>query len=194
MTGGIGAGKSSFCRLVAGCGRACVIDADEQVHRILRENPDVKAAVTARFGPAVTDARGEIDRARLAAVVFEDPAQRRILEGIVHPLVQAALARHVAALKQNPATDIVLVEIPLLAEVGRPAWCDRVICIEAPREVRLERLVRKGMPREDAMRRISQQADDAQRRECATEVIENRGDLAALTRVARELWERWRRD
>jgi dephospho-CoA kinase len=193
VTGGIGAGKSAFCRALAGLPGVRVLDADEVVRRLLAEDAEVREQVGARFGPAVMGAEGRIDRARLAEAVFRDAGERRALEAILHPRVREELAEAVRALREAEGVAIVVVQVPLLAETGRPPWCDSVVTIEADEETRLRRGVLGGGDADDLRRRMAAQAGPAQRRAVADHVVANEGDLAHLEREARRLYETWRR-
>ncbi|MBM3317754.1 MAG: dephospho-CoA kinase [Candidatus Eisenbacteria bacterium] len=188
VTGGIGAGKSAFCEYLARKPGARCLSADREAHALLERDPAVVDAVAEAFGARVRDSRGGIDRGRLAEVVFAEPDRLRILEGILHPRVRARLAAQVARLKADPATAIVLVEIPLLLEAGVPDWCDWVLALEAPRAARLARLAARGLAPEEARRRMALQAEDAARAVIADERIVNDGDRAALERRADRWW------
>lgn len=188
VTGGIGSGKSAFCARLASRPGVRLLSADAIVHRLLAQDPAVRAEVLEAFGPGVLDASGAIDRPRLAALAFPDSGGRRRLEAILHPRVRAALAAEVGRLKADPGAVMVLVEIPLLLEAGIPDWCDWVVALDAPREVRLARLAARGMPAEEAERRMASQGDDAALGELADERLVNDGDLDALDRLADAWW------
>lgn len=186
LTGGIGSGKSTVSRLLADRG-AIVIDADAVYHELIRAGAAGFDAVVARFGPGIVGDDGEIDRARLAEIVFADEAARAALNEITHPLVGEEMMRRVAA---APADAIVVMDIPLLAEGGkdRASAYPAVIVVEAPAETRLERLLVRGMDADDARARMERQASDDERREIATHVVDNSGDLAALDAQVESLW------
>ncbi len=190
VTGGIGSGKSTFCRLLRTRPGVAAIDADRVVRGLLACSPGVGREVGARFGPGVLTRAGRVDRRRLGQRVFADPRALRRLEALLHPIVLARLARRVAALKRRPGVAIVLVEIPLLAEVGRPDWCDVVVTVEAGRRQRLERLAARGLEPDRARQRMARQAGDARRRRMADYVIRNDRGLVQLERAAGELWRR----
>jgi dephospho-CoA kinase len=194
VTGGIGAGKTTFCRALAGLPGVVVLEADAVAHRALAENDGVRRAVRERFGSAVFDAGDRIDRARLARIVFADARAREALEAIVHPVVRAELAARVAGLRRAPGVAIVLVEIPLLAEVGVPAWCERVVTVEADPATRLARAGARGRDRDAISRRMAAQAGEAARRAIAQTVVVNEGDREELERAARRLYDQWRAD
>jgi dephospho-CoA kinase len=140
-----------------------------------------------RFGPGVLDADGRLDRSALARVAFATEHARKDLEAITHPAIQAEFARRVLA---APADAIVVLDVPLLVESGkaneRGYHC--VIVVEAPREVRLDRLVGRGVDRADAEARMAAQATDEERRAIATWVLHNDGDLANLERQVETVW------
>lgn len=185
LTGGIGAGKSTVAAKLSELG-ARVIDADALSREVVAPNTEGLAAVVSRFGPEVLGADGALDRAELAKIVFNSPPARAELEAIVHPLVRARARELTDAM---PEDAIVLQDIPLLAETGQATGFHLNIDVEAPRELRLERLAARGLPRDDALRRIDAQASDAERREVCDVVIHNGGDLHELERRVTLLWE-----
>ncbi|MCL9794685.1 dephospho-CoA kinase [Frankia sp. AgKG'84/4] len=184
LTGGIGSGKSAVSARLEGRG-ATVIDADRIAREVVAPGTPGLAAVLAAFGPAVAAPDGSLDRPALGRVVFADPAARARLEAIVHPLIRARTQQRIAGLDPD---GIAVHDIPLLVETGAAGSYDLVLVVEAPRELRLERLAGRGLPRDEALARMSSQASDEQRRAVADVVIDNGGDLADLdTRVA-EVW------
>ncbi len=190
VTGGIGAGKSTFCRLLRARPGVAHIDADRIVRGLLAHSPRIRAEVVARFGRGVLARDGTLDRGKLAARVFGDRRALRRLEAILHPVVLERLQRKVDRLKRGDGIAIVVVEIPLLVEVGVPAWVDRVVTVEADRATRLARLERRGIGADQARRRMRRQADDRRRRRAADWVVRNDGSIANLERGAHRLWER----
>ena len=185
LTGGIGAGKSTVAAKLSQLG-ARVIDADALSREVVAPDTEGLAAVVSRFGPAVLTADGVLDRARLAAIVFDSPPARAELEAIVHPRVRAR-ARELTDAQPDDA--IVVQDIPLLAETGQAPGFHLNIDVEAPRELRLERLAERGLPRDDALRRIDAQASDAERREVCDLVLYNRDGVDDLERHVAMLWE-----
>jgi dephospho-CoA kinase len=151
VTGGIGAGKSEALRAFARHG-AAVISSDEIVHDLLRSDEDVRAAVRERFGDGVFGPEGQIDRGRIADVVFADPEQLDWLERLLHPRVVAAYLRWRDDLASRPDSPAVCVtEVPLLYEVGGDTRFDAVVVISAAPDVRVSRQVR---PMQDRERRL----------------------------------------
>lgn len=192
VTGGIGAGKSSFCRVLSELGSVARLDADAIVHDLLSSDGPCQAAVADHFGPRVLRSDGAIDRESLAAIVFADASARRELEEILHPEVRRILAQRVADLKREKRVDIVLVEIPLLAEKGAPPWIDRVVTVEADERIRRARLAEKGLSPSEISRRMAAQASQAERERVADHVVRNDADLAALAKEALRLLQEWR--
>ena len=163
---------------------AVVIDADAIAREVVEPGQPGLAAVVSRFGPEVLDGGGRLDRPALAALVFDDAAARADLNAIVHPLVAAETARRMAAAAPDA---VVVIDVPLLVEAARSGY-DVVVIVEAPEEVRLERLVRRGMSPDDARRRMAAQASDAERRKVADVVLDNSGSPEDLERQVDSLW------
>jgi dephospho-CoA kinase len=142
ITGGIGAGKSETLRAFARHG-AAVISSDEIVHRLLRDEPEVKGAIVERFGAEVLGADGEIDRGRVGKIVFGDRAQLAWLEELLHPRVAAEYLHwrdELARLPEPPA--LCVTEVPLLYETGGDARFDAVVAVTASTAIRTSRTIR----------------------------------------------------
>ncbi len=155
ITGGIGAGKSAALRAFARHG-AAVISSDEIVHELLRDDPEVKAAVLERFGEGVLGEDGEIDRARVGQVVFSDRPALLWLEQLLHPRVVARYLgwrEELSALPEPPA--VCVTEVPLLYEVGGESRFDKVVVVTASPEVRVSRRI--GPLREREQRLIPEE-------------------------------------
>ena len=151
VTGGIGAGKSEALRALARHG-AAVISSDEIVHDLLRSDEDVRAAVRERFGDGVFGPEGQVDRGRIADIVFADPEELDWLERLLHPRVIAAYLRWRDDLASRPDPPAVCVtEVPLLYEVGGDTRFDAIVVISAAPDVRVSRQVR---PMQDRERRL----------------------------------------
>jgi dephospho-CoA kinase len=141
VTGGIGAGKSEALRAFERHG-AAVLSSDAIVHRLLREDDEVKAALAERFGPEVLDEAGQVDRAAVARIVFGDRDELAWLERLLHPLVVAEYLEWRSRLAERPKPPSVCVtEVPLLYEVGGETRFDAVVVITAPEELRAQRAV-----------------------------------------------------
>jgi dephospho-CoA kinase len=176
VTGGIGAGKSEALRAFARHG-AAVISSDEIVHDLLRSDDKVRAAVRERFGDAVFDPEGHVDRGCVADIVFADPEQLDWLERLLHPRVVAAYLRWRDELGRSPDPPAVCVtEVPLLYEVGGDSSFDAVVTISAAPEVRVSRQVR---PMQDRERRLIPDEEKLRRADFA---YVNDGSLEELDR------------
>ncbi|MDT3438309.1 MULTISPECIES: dephospho-CoA kinase [unclassified Pseudofrankia] len=184
LTGGIGSGKSAVSARLAEHG-AVVVDADKLARDVVAPGTPGLTAVAEAFGPGVLRPDGSLDRAALGQIVFADPAARRRLEGITHPLIRDETARRFAA---PPPDAVVVHDIPLLVEAGMGKGYDLVVVVEAPRELRLERLAGRGLPRDQAEARMATQADDAARRAVADVLLDNSGTLAGLHAQVDALW------
>jgi dephospho-CoA kinase len=141
ITGGIGAGKSTALRAFAQHG-AAVVSSDEIVHQLLRDDPEVKRAVVERFGEEVLGPDGEIDRAKVGQIVFDDRPALAWLEQLLHPRVVARYLSWREDLAKLPSPPKVCVtEVPLLYEVGGETRFDKVVVITASPEVRISRRI-----------------------------------------------------
>ncbi|HEV2890166.1 MAG TPA: dephospho-CoA kinase [Frankiaceae bacterium] len=184
LTGGIGSGKSEVARLLAARG-AYVIDSDVLAREVVAPGTPGLNAVTEEFGDGVLAPDGSLDRAALAAVVFGDAEARARLNAIVHPLVGAAAAKRYAA---APPGGVVVHDVPLLVETGMVPLFDVVVVVDAPDDLRVERLVRRGLTEADARARIAAQAGREERNAVADVVVENDGTLEDLRDRVADLW------
>ncbi|MEZ0580890.1 dephospho-CoA kinase [Nocardioides sp. MH1] len=186
LTGGIASGKSTVSALLREHG-AVVIDADQLAREVVAKGTPGLEQVVEAFGPEILTPEGEMDRAAVGAIVFADEGRRRVLESIVHPLVFERVVELEAA---AGADDLVVHDIPLLAESGRADTFDAVLVVDAPAEVQVERMLRdRGWTQEDAESRIAAQATRADRLAVATHVIDNTGTLDDLRRRVTEVVE-----
>jgi dephospho-CoA kinase len=177
LTGGVASGKSTVSGMLRELG-AVVIDADLIAREVVEPGTPGLARVVEAFGPEVLTAEGTLDRPRLGAIVFGDEERRRVLEGIVHPLV---FERTVELEQAAPEGAVVVHDIPLLAESGRADTFDAVVVVDAHPDHQLERMLRdRGWTHEEARARIGAQASREERHAIATYVIDNSGTLADL--------------
>ena len=149
LTGGIGSGKSSVARLFAARGVE-VIDTDALAHELTAPGGAAMAAIRAAFGAEVIDERGALDRERMRRQVFADPAARKRLEAMLHPMIRAEIERRRAA----ATSAYVILMIPLLVESGDPRRrCDRVLVVDCPEEEQVRRVMRGAISRVPRWRR-----------------------------------------
>jgi dephospho-CoA kinase len=194
LTGGIGSGKSTVARILAGLG-CQTIDADAIVSRLYRAGAAGHEALVREYGRAILRDDGEIDRPKLAAIAFASPEGARKLNALIHPLVIEEQAREIAAEEARaPGDRIVVVEATLLIESGGRDRYDRIIVVDADPDVQVERAVARGMDRADVERRIAHQLPREERLRHADYVIGNNGDLAELEGATREVFAKLKGD
>jgi dephospho-CoA kinase len=187
LTGNIAAGKSSVAEVWRSLG-ATVVDADELARRAVEPGTPAHAAIAAEWGPWVLEDGGELDRAALRQIVFADPEARARLEGIVHPAVAALRDEHYREAASR-GDRLVVADIPLLFEVGMADEFDVVVLVDAPEEVRLQRLVAdRGLDADEARRMIAAQMPAELKRARADVVIPNVGTRGDLQDRARDVW------
>lgn len=185
LTGGLGAGKSAVAAIFKELG-AVVIDADAIARDVVAPGTAGLDAVVDAFGEEVLLPDGSLDRRALAARVFEDPAARKLLGAITHPLVYQESARLQRA---APREAIVVNDIPLIVENGVAARYHLCIVVAAPERTRLKRAVARGtMTEEDALARMRAQADDSARRAAADVWLRNEGTAAELRATVETMW------
>jgi dephospho-CoA kinase len=187
LTGGIGSGKSTVAGLLEQRG-ARIVDADAAARAVVEPGQPALAALAARFGDGILLPDGRLDRAGLARIAFSDEESRLALNGITWPAIVEEFGREIDA---SPTDAVVVCDVPLLAEGGPGAEREyaAVIVVEAPLAVRLDRLVDRGLARDDAERRMTAQASDDERREYATHVVVNDGDMESLGRQVDAIWD-----
>jgi len=179
LTGGIASGKSTVAKLLAARG-AAVLDADQLARQVVEPGQPALAELVARFGAAILSADGRLDRKRLGAIAFADPAARIDLGRITHPRIAAASAAAIATWADAGA-NIVFYEASLLVENRAHTGLAGLIVVALPVELQHARLIgRDGLSPEEASARIAAQAPLADKLAAATWVIENTGDEAAL--------------
>ncbi|KRF34335.1 dephospho-CoA kinase [Nocardioides sp. Soil805] len=177
LTGGVASGKSTVSAILAELG-AVVIDADVLAREVVARGTPGLDAVVAEFGPSLLTPEGDLDRPAMGRLVFADESARKRLEAIIHPLVIERMAALEAAAVDD---DVVVHDIPLLAEGGRADTFDAVVVVDAPRDLQVQRMLsERGWTREDAESRIAAQATREERRAIATHVIDNNGSLEEL--------------
>jgi dephospho-CoA kinase len=187
VTGGIGTGKSVVLSEFAACG-APIVDADALVHVALRAGSPATADIRARFGEAVLTPAGDVDRARLGAVVFQDDAARRDLEAILHPAVYRQIADWMNR-QQAGGAPVAVAEIPLLYETGHEGDFDCVVVTVCDGEEQVRRTVgRSSLSEADARRRIAAQWPLAEKARRADFVIRTDATVEETRRQARAVW------
>ena len=182
LTGGIGSGKSTVSALFAGLG-IDIIDADEVSHALTARHGAALPHIAAAFGAELIDADGNLDRAALRSLVFDDHSARKRLERILHPPIRAEMQARLT----RSAGHYAILAIPLLFETGQRDLADRVLVIDVPESVQIERVKARSGLDEDQIRRImASQVSRAERLAGADDVIDNGGATEDLSpQVAR---------
>jgi len=191
LTGGIGSGKSTVTALLAQHG-AAVVDTDAIARQLTLPGGAAIESIRAAFGADFVDPGGALDRARMRALAFSDPAAKRRLEAILHPLIGTETERQAGNARAAPA---VVFDVPLLVESGRwRARVDKVLVIDCLEDTQVRRVVaRSGWSAPAVQAVLAQQASRAQRRACADAVIFN--DAIGPDQLAdevRSVWQRWK--
>lgn len=183
LTGGIGSGKSAAAEAFAELGIE-TIDADHAARWVVEPGRPALAAIVDRFGEAVLQADGQLNRAALRERVFADPQQRQWLEKLLHPLIRAEISSFLSA-AQSPYAILVS---PLLIESGQHKTVQRVLVVDVPSELQMARAVQRDQVSEAQLRAIMQaQLDRDERLKYADDVLCNAADKAALQREAQRL-------
>jgi dephospho-CoA kinase len=186
LTGGIGSGKSTVSAMLAEHG-AVILDADAFARDAVRPGTQALSRIVERFGPEVLLPGGELDRPKLAEIVFGDEPRRRDLEAIVHPEVRRRIAEGIQANAQTDA--VVVLESPLLIETGQHEGCEVVVVVAAAPEEAIARLVARGMSEIDARARQAAQLPIEDKAKLAQVVLDNGGGFEELRPQVDRLWE-----
>jgi dephospho-CoA kinase len=184
LTGGIGAGKSTVSGTFAECG-GIIVDGDVIAREVVEPGTEGLSKLVDAFGEDILQSDGALNRPALAAKAFADDDKRATLNGIVHPLVAHRRAEIIAAVSED---EVVVEDIPLLVESHMAPLFPLVVIVHADPEVRVKRLITRGMAEADARARIAAQASEEQRRAVADVWLDNSGSEAELVEKARELW------
>ena len=184
LTGGIGSGKSAAAEEFGRLG-ATLVDTDAIAHQLTQAGGAAMPLIRAQFGDDYLDATGAMDRARMRALAFGDPAARKKLEALLHPMIRAESGRRIAA----AAGPYVIHVVPLLVEsADYRQRVSRVLVVDCPPEVQLARVrQRSGLAADEVARIVGAQIKREDRLAAADDVIDNSGTLDALHKQVREL-------
>lgn len=176
LTGGIGSGKSTVSALLAERG-AVIIDADRIARQVVEPGGPAYGPLVERFGAGILTPDGHLDRPKLRDIVFSDPRARADLEALTHPAIGSA----VEAMAERAGGPYQILVIPLLIEKGLAGRLDRVLVVDCPEALQLQRLqARDGSTLQQAQAMLDAQASRAERLQAADDVIHNEGDMDAL--------------
>ncbi|HED40095.1 MAG TPA: dephospho-CoA kinase [Chromatiales bacterium] len=176
LTGGIGSGKTTACRLFETLGTP-IIDADLIARSLVEPGEPALDEITQQFGSSVLTTKGTLDRKRVRQLIFSDREKRHLLESILHPRIRREMVRRIAEL----TTPYCIVAIPLLVESGQIEIADRVLVIDTTESEQLQRVIERDEQTEEAVAAIiSSQASRAARLALADDIIDNSGDIGHL--------------
>ena len=195
LTGTYGSGKTLVADALAECG-AAVIDADALARQAVDPGRPALEAIRRRFGEDYIQSDGTLDRARMAETVFTSPERRRELERIVHPEVRAATHREIRRLREESAAvgmpRVIVLNVPLLFEVGMEAMVDQVVVVTVREATRFRRLrCRDGVSERQIVERLGAQWSQRFKAERADTVIDNSGSPEFARAAARRLYASW---
>jgi dephospho-CoA kinase len=190
IVGGVASGKSWVAGQFARLG-AAVLDADLAGHEVL-QSPEVEAAIRSRFGAAVFDANGRIDRREVAKVVFapppDGPRELDFLEQLTHPKIGQRLVEQVSQLEAQGNAPAIVLDAAVLLEAGWQNVCDQLVFVDAPREVRLERARSRGWSEKEFQAREQAQDSLESKRQRANAVIDNSGSNDRAREQIERFW------
>ena len=189
LTGSLGTGKSTVAGFFAGLG-AVVLDADAIAHQLIGPRGACTGAVVKAFGSAILKG-GNIDRRRLAAIVFHDPKKIKRLEGIIHPNVNKEISARLTEFKRDSQVQVVILDVPLLFESRLDRLVDYTVVVKAGRQNQMKRAVGKlRLSRGEALRRIRNQMPLREKIRRADIIIDNEGSLTKTYNQVKEIWQR----
>jgi len=191
LVGGIGGGKSLVAAALARQG-GHVIAGDLLGHEALRQ-PDIRQRVLERWGGAILDGHGAIDRRRLGALVFAEAGELRALETLVFPWIERRIGEEIATAEANVGISFIVLDAAVLLEAGWNRVCDRLVFVDAPRELRVRRLKKqRNWTEKEVQVRESAQMPLNDKRKRADDVIDNSGPPEEVDRQIADLLRKWR--
>ena len=187
LTGGIASGKTAVSDRFAQLG-VPVIDTDIIAREVVEPGQPALRNVIAAFGRDIVDGQGSLRRRRLRDIIFSNPDKQDLLESILHPAIRSEVRRQVSRVD----APYCIIVIPLLAESGNFDWLDRVLVVDVPEAVQIERLVKRDdVDTDQARASLAAQASRESRLQIADDVIDNSGDVGALDEVVAGLHEKY---
>lgn len=191
IVGGIASGKSFVSRAFQDLG-AKWVNADAMVHEVYRR-PSVIQALSQRWGAGVIDEQGQVDRARVAAIVFGPTDQARAelewLESLVHPLVKDQIQQQLEVWRTDPDVRVVVLDAPVLLKAGWDQLCDELVFVDANESQRWARVQARGWSQEQWQQRELMQTPIAEKLARSTRMIDNNGSPEATHHQVRRIWE-----
>lgn len=188
LTGGIASGKSSVSKLLVSLG-AILIDADQIAREVMLPGHPVLAAVAKQFGQVVLLEDGSLNRKKLGELVFNHPDQLQALNQITHPAIRQEMRDRKHKFEEQFPDQLIVSDIPLLYESGLEDGYEQIMLVYVPREVQLERLMKRdGMDKDQAIRRLEAQMDIEKKKQKADIIIDNSGDFEETKKQILAFW------
>lgn len=190
LTGGIATGKSTVARMFSDLG-AYLVDSDCISHQVVEPGSMGLQRVVDCFGSGVLAEDGSLDRRKLGAIVFSSPEKRKALEALLHPLIFEEKNRQIATIRKKDQHAVVMVDVPLLIELGRHSTMDAVVLVYARPQVQLERIMmRDSLSEQEAASRIASQMPIDEKLKYAQYVICNDGPVEETRSVVADVFAR----
>jgi dephospho-CoA kinase len=190
IVGGIASGKTFIAEQLRAQG-AALVSADQLAHEVLRLD-EVKRAARERWGDVIFGPDGEVDRAALAKIVFAPPPagppELKYLEQLTHPKIGELVREQVTELGQQRRAAAIVLDVPLMFESGWNKFCDRIVFVDVPRELRSARALARGWTREDFERREAAQESLETKRKLADLVVDNSGSPESAQAQIERFW------
>jgi dephospho-CoA kinase len=190
LTGGIASGKSTVSKMLAGLGFT-IVDADIEARLAVQKGEKAYNDIVRFFGTEILQVDGEVDRATLGSIIFNDEDKRKALNSFVHPAVRERMLAKKADAERKGEKAVVL-DIPLLFESGLQFMADKTLLVYVDEDTQLQRLMeRNHYSREEALARIQSQMPLREKVELAHEIIDNNGSIAETEQQLKDILARW---
>jgi dephospho-CoA kinase len=189
LTGGIASGKSTVAKMLTERG-AILIDLDGIAREVVNPGQPSLFRIAQRFGQAVLQEDGSLNRKKLGDIVFADPSERKALELIIHPAIRAIMKERMAYYESNAPNKLVVVDVPLLYESGLESYFEKIMVVYVSRKTQLQRLMeRNSLTVEEAERRIAAQMDIEDKKSRADILIDNSNNIAFTEQQIDRFWQ-----
>lgn len=187
LTGGIGTGKSTVSKFLAEKNFA-IVDADKISREVVEPGKPLLKVLEEAFGSEIINDDGSLNRKGLAAIVFNDVDQRKLMDSIMHKEILAEMRSSMEKFRQMELHQGIIIDAPLLFEIGLEKWCDEVWLVTADMDVRIQRVcARDNAKPEEVEARIRNQMSDEEKKKLSDEVLDNSGTLESLHRQIEDL-------
>lgn len=188
LTGGIATGKSTVAKLLMEHG-AIIIDLDVIAREVVEPGQSSLLRIAERFGQAVLQEDGSLDRKRLGSIIFADPIERKALEAILHPAIRSVMKERMLHHESQSPDKLIVVDVPLLYESGLESYFDEIMVVYVPRETQQKRLMeRDKLTASEAQKRLDAQMAIEEKKAKADIVIDNSGSFAQTVQQINSFW------